>query len=177
MGQRRKFNAMQWKEIKRTVAKRKKRIKDVDGYNRLLVLHMRGIGKSNREIKEVLGYSEQYITELITKYMEKGMEAILTDQRTSNNRRLSEAEEREFLGQYKEMAETGQILTVEIILKGFEERTGKKSNANTIYNLLKRHGWRKVQPRPEHPGKASEAEIEAAKKNRQKIPEIGIGKR
>jgi hypothetical protein len=29
---------------------------------------------------------------------------------------------------------------------------------------LKRHGWRKVKPRPRHPGKASDEVIEASKK-------------
>jgi hypothetical protein len=57
---------------------------------------------------------------------------------------------------------------VKDILAKFEEETGKPSNTTTIYQLLKRHGWRKVQPRPAHPGKASAEEIISSKKLTQK---------
>ena len=158
------FTAMQWKEIKRKLSKLKGKRSDVKGYRRLMVLHMRGLGKSDLEISEVLGFSVHYIPELVAKYKKEGMEAIITDKRTSNNRRMSIAEEAEFLEQFVELAEAGQIITVEGILRKFEERTGKESNTSTIYKLLKRHGWRKVKPRPRHPGKASDEEIESSKK-------------
>jgi DNA-binding CsgD family transcriptional regulator len=38
---------------------------DANGYKRLLVLHMRGQGRSNKEISEALGYSASYVTELV----------------------------------------------------------------------------------------------------------------
>jgi hypothetical protein len=77
---------------------------------------------------------------------------------------MSFAEEIEFLAEFEDLAEAGQIITVEGILKKFEEKTGKASNTSTIYKLLKRHGWRKVKPRPRHPGKASDEEIASSKK-------------
>jgi len=126
---------------------------------------MYGQGKKNQEISEATGFSVQYITELVTKYLKEGMEGIVRDKRTSNNRRMSYAEESAFLEQFVEMAEAGQILTVDEIKKKFDEETGKESHINTIYALLKRHGWRKVRPRPTNPRKASEEEIAASKKN------------
>lgn len=158
------FSAMQWKEIKRKLGKGKEKIKDVKAYNRLLALHMRGLGKTNMEIKEVVGFSAQYITELVRKYMEKGIDAIITDKRTSNNRRMSFDEETLFLEQFREEAESGLIITVQKILSEFEEVSGKKSNTSTIYKLLKRHGWRKVKPRPCHPNGATDEEKDASKK-------------
>ena len=163
MKNRRKFSGKQWKEIKRKLAKVKK-LKDIKGYKRLLALHMRGLGKSNQEISDVIGFSVQYITELVTKYINEGMDAIITDKRTSNNRRMSYDEEAAFLEQFVDLAEAGQIITVSGILSKFEEVTGKASNTSTIYKLLKRHGWRKVAPRPKHPGKATDEEIESSKK-------------
>jgi len=74
---RRRFTAIQWKEIKRKMSKGEAKINDVKGYKRLLALHMRGLGKSNDEISEVLGFSSSYITELVSKYIKNGMEAIL----------------------------------------------------------------------------------------------------
>ena len=155
---------MQWKEIKRKAAKTKGKKADVKGYRRILALYMRGLGKSRAQIKEVLGFNEQYITDLVAKYKKHGIEAILIDRRTSNNRRMSFEQEATFLEQFVELAEAGQVITVEGILRKFEEETGRESNTSTIYGLLKRHGWRKVKPRPRHPGKASDEEIAASKK-------------
>jgi hypothetical protein len=92
------------------------------------------------------------------------MDAILIDKRTSNNRRMSFDEELMFLEQFVDIAEAGQIITISEILRKFEEVTGKESNTETIYKLLKRHGWRKVKPRPRHPEGASEEEIASSKK-------------
>jgi transposase len=158
------FTAMQWKEIKRKVAETKGKKIDIKGYRRLLALHMRGLGNSRAQIKEVLGFSEQYVTDLVAKYKKEGMESILIDRRTSNNRRMSFEQEAKFLEQFVELAEAGQVITVDVILRKFEEETGKESNTTTIYGLLKRHGWRKVKPRPRHPGKASDEEIASSKK-------------
>ena len=157
---------MQWREIRHKMIK-KKRL-SVDSYRRLQVLEMRYRGKSNREIGEDTGFSVQYITELVTKYINEGMDAIIIDKRTSNNRRMSFSDEAEFLEQFVEEAEAGLIITVNGILAKFEEKTGKPSNTTTIYKLLKRHGWRKVKPRPRHPGKATDEEIELSKDNLKK---------
>jgi len=155
---------MQRDEIRQKLAKGKKRIKDIKAYNRLLALRMYTQGKSNKEIGEAIGFSVKYVSELVTKYLTHGMDAIIADKRTSNNRRMSFEEEATFLNQFLEMSEAGQIVTVSVILAKFEEVTGKPSGTSTIYDLLKRHGWRKVQPRPHHPGKASDEEITSSKK-------------
>lgn len=168
MAGKRKFTKIQRDEIRRKLAKVQKKTRDIKAYNRLLALRMYALGKSNKEISEAIGFSAQYITELVTKYLNAGMDAIITDKRTSNNRRMSFEEEGKFLEQFIEMAEAGQLVTIKAILSKFEETTGKPSATSTIYDLLKRHGWRKVQPRPCHPGKASEEEIASSKKLTQK---------
>ena len=155
-------NAVERNQAPSSQNKRKK--VDVKGYRRLLALQMRGLGNSRAQIKEVLGFSEQYVTGLVAKYKKYGMDSIIIDRRTSNNRRMSFEQEAQFLEQFAEIAEAGQVITVEGILGKFEEETGKKSNTSTIYGLLKRHGWRKAKPRPRHPGKASDEEIASSKK-------------
>ena len=164
MTRKRKFTALQKDEIRRVLAKVKKKMRDIKAYNRLLALRMYSQGKTNREIHEAIGFSVQYVTELVTKYLNEGMDAIITDKRTSNNRRMSQEEEVKFLDQFIELSESGQLVTIKLILKKFEEITGKPSSPSTIYDLLKRHGWRKLKPRPQHPGKASEEEIASSKK-------------
>jgi transposase len=161
---------MQRDEIRRKFRKVDKKMRDIKAYRRIMALRMYGQGKKNQEISDATGFSVQYITELVTKYLKEGMEGIVRDKRTSNNRRMSYAEESTFLEQFEELAGAGQILTVEEIKKKFDEVTGKESHVNTIYCLLKRHGWRKVRPRPTNPGKASEEEIASAKK---KSTELG----
>lgn len=52
-----------------------------------------------------------------------------------------------FLGQ----ATAGNVLKVTDIQAAYEARVGKAVPNSTIYRMLKRHGWRKVQPRPQHP--------------------------
>ena len=163
--ERRKFTRPQMREIKRHITKEgKRKIKDVKGYNRLLALHMRAMGKKNKEISEVVGLSVQYITELVAKYATSGMEAILTDKRTGNNRNMTIDEEKAFLEQFIDLADAGQLVTIHTIMEKYVQATGKACSDTTIYRLLKRHGWRKVTPRLEHPGKASDEEIETSKK-------------
>ena len=165
---RRNFSDIQRREIKRMfLVKGKKKIKDIKAYRRLHALYLRSIGKTNKEITDILGFHPQYITSLVTKYIKSGIDAILTDKRTSNNRRMSYADESKFLGQFLELADAGQILTVSKIHEKFDEVTGKSNNQSTIFRLLKRHGWRKVKPRPRHPGRASDEEISSSKKLRQ----------
>lgn len=141
-----------------------KKCKDTKALRRLIALNMYRQGKTNKEIAEATGYHPQRITQMVTEVINNGIDSILSDHRTSNNYRMTFAQEIEFLRQFKEMAENGQLVTVEPILKKYEEATGKKSNTTSIYRLLKRHGWRKLKPRPKHPKAASTEEQSRQKK-------------
>ena len=160
------FTKEQKREIRLKFCKAKK-LKDVKSYNHVLVLNMRRLGKTNKEISEVTGYNPQRITEIVSQYIKEGMDSLIGNKYTSNNRRMSFEEETQFLEQFREEAESGLLISVKKILEKYEEVTGKASNTSTIYKLLKRHGWRKLQPRPCHPGCASEEEKETSKKSTQ----------
>ena len=163
MAKRIEFTKEQKKEIQRKFCKAKK-LKDIKSYNNVLVLNMRRLGKTNGEISEIVGYHNQTVTSIVSQYVKKGMESLIGNHYTGHNRRMSFEEETSFLEQFREEAESGLLISVKNILKKYEEVTGKSSNTSTIYDLLKRHGWRKVQPRPRHPGSASEEEQENTKK-------------
>jgi transposase len=161
----RTFTRPQIREIQRRMTKEgKRKIKNINAYNRLLALSMRAEGKNNKEISKIIGVSASHITVLVRRFLNEGLDAVLDDKRTTNNRRMSFEQESIFLDTFLELANAGQIVTVNGILCKFEEITGKKSNTSTIYKLLERHGWRKVMPRPCHPNKPNEADIEASKK-------------
>jgi transposase len=76
---------------------------------------------------------------------------------------LTVEQERQLLAPFFARAETGEIATAGQIKRAFEAQVGHEVDESTIYRLLKRHGWRKLVPRPVHP-KASKEEQEQFKK-------------
>jgi transposase len=73
------------------------------------------------------------------------------------------AEEAKFLEPWAERAESGGVLVVPPIHRALEECVGHPVAATTVYRMLARHGWRKVEPEPHHPNRDPEAQ-EAFKK-------------
>ena len=63
---------------------------------------------------------------------------------------MSWNEEVALLESFRQQALTGQVATVADIKETLERRVGNKVHKTTVYRLLKRHGWRKVLPRPFH---------------------------
>ena len=64
---------------------------------------------------------------------------------------LTEEEEASWLEGFRDAGENGGILEVGRIQAAFEEKVGRKVAKSTVYDLLHRHGWRKITPRPRHP--------------------------
>ena len=131
---------------------------------RLEALEMSANGEKQRVIAEKTGFHRKYVSQLVVKYLNEGIESIIGKKREANRRNMSFAEEAEFLKQFKEEAEKGQVVTAKEIRIAYEEKIGHKCGNGQIYRLLKRHGFRKVKPRGQHPKKADEATIEASKK-------------
>ncbi len=57
----------------------------------------------------------------------------------------------------------GQFVTIAEMHEAYQIKIGKETTREGFYALLKRHGWRKVTPRPEHPKKADAKTILASK--------------
>ena len=135
-------------------------------YRRLQAVALRGEGKGNEEIGMITGYTPHWVSELVSIYCNKGLDALRSDGRKGgNNRNMTDMEEKVFLSQFEEEAKKGEIITVEEIALAYDEKTGKTHESkSSVYYLLNKHGWRQITPQTVHPGKASEAEIEASKK-------------
>ena len=73
-------------------------------------------------------------------------------------------EEEEILKKFEDAANAGQVITVKEIKAAFDEKLGRDTGRGYIYMLLKRHNWRKIKPRPQHPKKADDETIAASKK-------------
>jgi transposase len=65
--------------------------------------------------------------------------------------RLTLEQEAELLAPFLEQAQGGQILVAAQIRKALEARLARPVSLSTVYNLLHRHGWRKLAPDRIHP--------------------------
>ena len=104
------------------------------------------------EIAQVLGWAVATVHITHSRWAREG-EALfkLKGKGGRYNENLTEAEEAEVLAPFIERATTGGVLKVAEIQAAYEAQAGKAVPNSTIYRLLKRHGWRKVMPRPRHP--------------------------
>ena len=50
-----------------------------------------------------------------------------------------------------ETAKGGGVLVVSSMRQALEDKLGRKVALSSVYNLLHRHGWRKLAPNRRHP--------------------------
>ena len=60
-------------------------------------------------------------------------------------------DEKALLARFAKAAGAGEMLNIDDLKAAYEEAIGHETSKSTIYNLLARHGWRKLMPRPFHP--------------------------
>ncbi len=152
-------------EIKDIEAARKgNRNKNVDRRLRVLILHAKGKGRA--EIAKETEYSVTYISKIVAKYVDYGIEAVAGNHYRGNHRNMDIESETALIDSFKKRAEAGEIIEVSEIKAAYETSIGRSldTNRGQIYNVLERQGWRKVMPRSKHPNKASEDEIDSSKK-------------
>jgi transposase len=138
--------------------------KNVDARLRVLLLHAQGKGRA--EIARQTEYSETHISKIVAKFVDYGIEAVAGNHYRGNHRNMDYESEKALIDCFKKKAEEGQIIEVSEIKAAYEKAIGRSlaTNRGQIYNVLERHGWRKVMPRSKHPNKASEEEIDSSKK-------------
>jgi len=138
--------------------------KDAKIYAKLQAVALRGEGLTGSQIAKVTGYNSKYISQLCKTYVLHGLDVLKTDGRKGgNNQIMSDEEAAQFLEQFAEQAIKGQVITVEDIAKAYDEKTGKeRKSLSSIYYFLHNYDWRKIVPKGQHPGKASDEDIEAS---------------
>jgi len=118
-----------------------------------------------KEIALHLGMSVHTVRSLISIYNRHGPKGIETPgKRSRKNYYLTFDEEANFLKSFDDKASSSQIGTIIEIKTAYEKIVGHKVHKTTVYRLLKRHGWRKVMPRPFHVD-SKKNEQESFKKN------------
>ena len=143
-------------------ARKENRDKQVD--KRLQALELQATGEKAKKIAEITGFHPAYISQLMAKYRDGGIEAITGNHYGGNRRNMSFEDEAALLEPFRQKAELGQIVEVSEIKAAYEKAVGHSIGGTQIYYVLRRHGWRKVMPRSKHPKKASDEAIKASKK-------------
>jgi len=122
-------------------------------------------GLPPQQIADMVGLGVGTVRNLHSAFMRDGEAALeLSGKGGRYHAYLTEEEEATWLEGFRDAGQAGGILEVGRIQKGFEEKVGRKVAKSTVYDLLHRHGWRKITPRPRHPKSNPEA-IAAFKKN------------
>lgn len=132
---------------------RLRQAKTIAEFQRVQCVLMRvALGTSAAEIAQVLGWATATVHVMHSRWAKEG-EALfeLKGKGGRKHHNLTEAEEAEVLAPFIERANAGGLLKVAEVRQTYEDRVGRAVADSTVYRMLKRHGWRKVTPRPRHP--------------------------
>ena len=111
-------------------------------------------GFSLEQTAAITGISKRWTTRLRTEFIQSG--GIKKDKKGAHHggrrrQNMSYEEEVAFLAPFFEKASQGGILIVGIIKEELDKRLGRNTALASAYNLLHRHGWRKLAPDMHHP--------------------------
>lgn len=110
-------------------------------------------GLSLEQTARVIGRSAPWTCRLRNRFLAD--EIVGDGQRQSRGGRrrqnMTVEQERELLAPFLEQASTGGILVVGQVKTEIEARLERSMALSSVYNLLHRHGWRKLAPDKRHP--------------------------
>src|ERR1700687_940799 len=122
------------------------------------------------EISEAMGASLSTVNRAHMAYDHGGRRAL--EPKPSGGRireNMSLVEEKALLGRFAKAAGTGEMLNIHDLKAAYEKAIGHPTSKSTVYNLLDRHDWRKLMPRPFHPDRDMQAQIDFKKKDLQRL--------
>ena len=73
---------------------------------------MRAKGAISKEVSVATGFHAAYVTQLVAKYRDHGLDAISGNNYGGNHRNMSVEEETAILAPFKERAEKGEFITI-----------------------------------------------------------------
>ena len=129
-------------------------------------------GFSMERTAAIIGVSKGWASQLRTQFIRAGGQKADKKRLRGGRRRenMSYEEEVMFLGPFLEKAATGGILVVGEIKEELDKRLGRRTALASTYNLLHRHGWRKLAPDTRHPKADREAQEEWKKNSPSSSP-------
>jgi len=119
-------------------------------------------GMSLKETAEAIGVSKGWACQLRNCFIREGGISCSNKKLRGGRRRenMSVEEEKKFLLPFFEKAKSGGILVVNDIKEAMDKHLGRNVALSSTYNLLHRHGWRKLTPTKRHPQSDIEAQEE-----------------
>lgn len=119
---------------------------------RIQMVLLRESGMTQPAIAEAMGVSLSTVNRAQMAYDQGGLKALKPKPIGGRKREnMTLAEEKALLDHFAKAAGAGEILNIHDIKAAYEEAIGHATSNSTVYNLLGRHGWRKLMPRPFHP--------------------------
>ncbi len=131
-------------------------------------------GLSIPQTAQALGVSTRWACQLRTRFIKEGGVPSPVGEGRGGRRRenMTREAEAEFLLPFFEKAKDGGILVVGEIKLALDERLGRKVALASAYNLLHRHGWRKLAPDKRHPQSDPVAQEEWKKNYQKPLPAL-----
>jgi transposase len=135
-------------------------------YQRVQCIWLRAtLGLNACQIAQALGWQASSVRHVQARYFRGGEETLRDQPRGGRyHSHLTAEEEKRLLAPFLEKAEQGEIVIAAPVQQAYENKLRYPVHHSVVYRALHRQGWRKVQPRPQHP-KADAAVQEEFKKS------------
>ena len=119
---------------------------------RIQMVLLRESGMTQPAMAEAMGVSLSTVNRAHMAYDHGGLKALRRKPSGGRKREnMTLAEEKALLTRFAKAAGAGEMLNIRDLKAAYEKASGHETSNSTAYNLLTRHGWRKLMPRPFHP--------------------------
>jgi transposase len=126
---------------------------------RIQIVLLRESGMTQPAIAAAMGVSLSTVNRAHMAYDQGGITALKPQPCGGRQREnMTVAEEKALLARFANAAGAGEMLNIRDLKRAYEQAIGHETSNSTVYNLLDRHGWRKLMPRPFHPQRDVEAQ-------------------
>jgi transposase len=119
---------------------------------RIQMVLLRESGMTQPAIAEAMGVSLSTVNRAHMAYDHGGLKALKSKPSGGRKREnMTLSEEKALLARFAKAAGAGEMLNIHDLKAAYEKAIGHATSNSTVYNLLARHDWRKLMPRPFHP--------------------------
>ena len=119
---------------------------------RIQMVLLRESGMTQPAIADAMGVSLSTVNRAHMAYDHGGRKALRRKPSGGRKREnMTLVEEKALLTRFAKAAGAGELLNIHDLKVAYEKAIGHETSKSTVYNLLARHGWRKLMPRPFHP--------------------------
>jgi transposase len=119
---------------------------------RIQMVLLREGGLTQPAIAAAMGVSLSTVNRAHMAYDGEGIKALKPKPNGGRkHENMTLAQEKALLARFGKAAGAGEMLNIHDLKAAYEQAIGHATSESTVYNLLHRHGWRKLMPRPHHP--------------------------